>query len=447
MTAVDGGNAFAIHADDGVVAELLDFQGSVHGAGDSGAIEDVAVALVEVFKAERLLGFHGSAEVVEEAGGFGEFDSGDLDHRRGGGNFGESFAGGEVLREHLAEGEEFRRGAAHFIDGRVIIIAGGLRLEVAAVIGTAHKAERGAAVDHVVTEGHVVGELPFGFTGEAAEANDGVGFAPMIEPAGVKFRDEPRAVGTVLADFLHNFGSAAAIEAGEGVIRQGTAGHHVAAAIGGEERDFKAGGAIHVADLAHVNVIGAVAAVFIFDLHHDDGAAMGDLQGSELVAEFFQIGAGGREEARVLTADFQIGLLEEPPGVAAEFPFSAAVRSGAEDDPEAFLLGEAYEFGHVGIAGEIKFAFAGFELVPKYVNGNRVQPHGVHHAQAVGPVFVGDAGRMHFAGLDLKRFAIEQKGGVADGKRVVRGGGGGGRECQPAGGTQGERPPVDGLCQ
>ncbi len=61
-----------------------------------------------------------------------------------------------------------------------------------------------------------------------------------------------------------------------------TVGHHLAGAIGGENRHVEAGRPVEGEDFFQVGMVGAKTAVLILHLDQDDGAAMGDLQRREL---------------------------------------------------------------------------------------------------------------------------------------------------------------------
>ncbi len=100
---------------------------------------------------------------------------------------------------------------------------------------------------------------------------------------------------------------------------------------------------------------------------------MGDLERVEfLTADFVEI-LGGIEIARVLGAELDVGIFEEPPGEAAHFPFGTGVWPGAEDDPKAFLLGNAAEFSDVGLAGPVKVARRGLTIAPEEVGADGVE--------------------------------------------------------------------------
>ena len=118
----------------------------------------------------------------------------------GAGGFGQFFAGQKIFGEQLARLEKFRRGPAGFADGRVVIVAGRVRLERPVAAGP--QPERRAAVRHVNAERRVVREHVF----EVGEIFRGVAemmrLAPGVEPAGIKFAANQRAGRLECAEFL-----------------------------------------------------------------------------------------------------------------------------------------------------------------------------------------------------------------------------------------------------
>ena len=74
-----------------------------------------------------------------------------------------------------------------------------------------------------------------------------------------------------------------------------------------------------------------------------------------------------------------------------------------------------------------------FEIIPEHIDGDGIASHGLGHANALVPVFPGNAGGVHFAADDLERFSIQQELGTAQRKTMgLRIGGGGGEQKQKA---------------
>ena len=168
----------------------------------------------------------------------------------------------------------------------------------------------------------------------------------------------------------------------------------------------------------HVVVVVAEGAVFVLHLHEDDRAAVADLQWSEFVAQALQPARRRIEEARVLRAHDGGRVLQQPSRVAAELPLRADVRSGPQNDPQAFLLRLADELGDVIVAGEVVDARRLLVLIPEDVGGDGVQAHRPRHLETGVPVLAGNARVVHLAGDDAEGFAIEKKAATADRERV-----------------------------
>ncbi len=91
------------------------------------------------------------------------------------------------------------------------------------------------------------------------------------------------------------------------------------------------------------------AAVFVFNLGDEDGAAAADLEGGDFLGEAVDPALDGDHEGGIVGAEGggHAGVFEEPGGVAAELPLGAGVGAGAEDDVETFFLCGADEGGEV----------------------------------------------------------------------------------------------------
>ena len=148
---------------------------------------------------------------------------------------------------------------------------------------------------------------------------------------------------------------------------------------------------------------------------------MRDLERSELAADFVKIIFRRRDIARIAGAEFDVIVLQQPPGQAAHVPFGAGIRSGPQDNPQTFLLGNATELGGIGLAAPIKDTFLRLDLVPKKISAHCVQAHGPRHLQALTPVFLGNTGGMDLAATDLQPLAIEQEVIGADDERMLGG--------------------------
>ncbi len=203
-------------------------------------------------------------------------------------------------------------------------------------------------------------------------------------------------------------------------------GEFVAAVDGVEEGVGEAGADEDVAHVGHVGVggvgWGVKAAVLVFNLRDDDGAAATDLEWGGLLGEAVDPALGGDHEGGVVGAEGggHAGVFEEPGGEAAELPLGAGVGAGAEDDVEAFFLRGFDEGGDVVVAGEVEVAGCGLVDVPEDVGGDGVEAHGAGHLEAGVPVLAGDAGVVEFAGEDFEGLAVEGEVVALDGEGVGR---------------------------
>ena len=85
------------------------------------------------------------------------------------------------------------------------------------------------------------------------------------------------------------------------------AGSHLHIAITGVEGNGKTGCANSIPHAAHVDLIVAIGAVLVFDLHHQDVAAFRDLQRRQLPPQFIQVALHILQEIRVSGADGSSG--------------------------------------------------------------------------------------------------------------------------------------------
>src|ERR1700733_6322512 len=104
------------------------------------------------------------------------------------------------LLDYFAYLEELRPRLTGFVDGRVVVVAGHVRLIVVAIrIGAAEPAETGAAEEHVHADGVALLEHPADLRDLLRRVGVLVLRAPVIEPAGPVFCAEIWPLGTQLA--------------------------------------------------------------------------------------------------------------------------------------------------------------------------------------------------------------------------------------------------------
>ena len=143
---------------------------------------------------------------------------------------------------------------------------------------------------------------------------------------------------------------------------------------------------------------------------------MRNLQRGELLSDPGKIFFTRGEVARVLRAHLDVWSFQQPPRQTAKIPFRARVGSGSQNNMQALSLRQSAKFRDVSIAGKIKLCPFWFMDIPKQVSADCIQPHGVCHAKTLGPIFVRNAGEVHFATTNLKRLAVQKEVLIPDGK-------------------------------
>ena len=81
-----------------------------------------------------------------------------------------------------------------------------------------------------------------------------------------------------------------------------------------------------------------VGTVFVFDLYHDDGAAVGDGQVLHFVGYGFFEDGYALQKVSIGLAQADVFLFKQPPGQSAHFPFGTNVGTGTQDDVHVVLL-------------------------------------------------------------------------------------------------------------
>jgi hypothetical protein len=74
------------------------------------------------------------------------------------------------------------------------------------------------------------------------------------------------------------------------------------------------------------------------------------------------------------------------------------------------------KLGHIGGSAEIKMTGLRLYAIPENIGANRIEAHGTCHTKPMLPIFLWDAGEMHFSAADQERLATEKKIALADGK-------------------------------
>src|SRR6185369_14089861 len=106
--------------------------------------------------------------------------------------------------------------------------------------------------------------------------------------------------------------------------------------------------------MVKISFIVSIAAIFILDLHGNDGATMRRLEWDEARQKCIEVAIHSLEVGRVRTADLHAGILEQPGGQAAKIQFGADVGSGANDVLQSEIRGGLDEIDQVEHAIEVK---------------------------------------------------------------------------------------------
>ena len=233
--------------------------------------------------------------------------------------------------------------------------------------------------------------------------------APLVEPSAPKLRTHLRAVGaqlTELLELLVNIRSRAEVHRPYKVIK--TILREVRAPVALEQRD---GGGLprlpdDIPDSTNICLILAIATIFVLHLHHDDGTALVDGQVSELLAHLLFEDLEAFHEVRILLAQTDILLLQQPPRQTAHLPLCTDVGTRAHDDPHVVLLCQLHERADVIVTREVEDTLLLLVRVPEDIDTQRVHAQRFAHLDALLPVFARDTWIMHFGSFDNERFVV-----------------------------------------
>ena len=208
--------------------------------------------------------------------------------------------------------------------------------------------------------------------------------------------------------------------------------HVLRGAVAGEERDINAVLDPDVLESRHVAAVVAVTPVFILDLQHQHGSAARHQQRPHHCGEPRHVALGGGDVPRIHRSNPQVGVAQQVRRQSAKIPLGADIRAGAEEHPHPLVLRDADEARDVAVARrEVEAALGLLVVIPEDVRRDGVEAHRLRHLDAVPPVLRRNARRVHLAGADLERLAVEEEVGGREGKRVARragcGAGGNGR--------------------
>ena len=194
--------------------------------------------------------------------------------------------------------------------------------------------------------------------------------------------------------------------------------HPVGGTVGGEQLAVNAVFPVDFFYLQQVVPVIAVAAVFVFHLHHDHPAAVGDEMGPDPGQQLPVVGTNLFQIQRVIASQAHVGVGKQPGGQSAEFPFSADIRTGADNDVKSQLFSGFDVFFNIQHAAEVKLTLFAFVEIPAGIGFQRVEAAGFQLFQPVFPIFRHNPEIVHGTGNDPERLSVQQKVGTVISKSV-----------------------------
>ena len=172
---------------------------------------------------------------------------------------------------------------------------------------TVVEAEVGAAVDHIeVHRAVAVQHLGEGL-GSVVSLADVMGFVPVVEPAVPEFTAHDGLIGAECLEEVQILFASAAEIGGSQIFGQGAAAQHeIGGTVRGEVQGADIVVGIDLCDSAQVILVVAVRAVLVFDLGHQDIAAVACKIGAKLVKQSFVIAGDLGDIKRVVAAQFDV---------------------------------------------------------------------------------------------------------------------------------------------
>ena len=244
--------------------------------------------------------------------------------------------------------------------------------------------------------------------------------SPLVKPPAPELRAHLRSVGTQFAEafeLLVDVGACAEVHRPHKVV-EAVLGE-VARPVALEENRTNLVALLvlgvpisleQIADGTDVRFVLAIAAILVLYLHHDDRSTMLYGQRGELLSDFLLEDLHTLHEKRILLAQTDVLLLQQPPGQSTHFPLGADVWSRSHDDVHTIFLCQSAEGGHVVVAREVEMILLWLMDVPKHVEAECVHAEGFAHFDALLPIGSGYAWIVHLSGFDDKRLAVEEEG-------------------------------------
>ena len=337
---VEFAHLLAVHIDGGIVGNARHVHHTLDGLVEMAAVEHVAEALSQIFKVHRLVGLHGLLRFQhrEHVGRLVEIYIGNRDDGNALGDVGNGV--GHVLLHQFAHAQEFLRGPSCFADRRVVVVGGevGLNIRVVVVVGARPETKVRATVHHIEVEIDPVVEVLLRLVHNALGRNAHEGFVPVVQPSGIELCHHIGALAVVvLVDYVFEV-LHIVFAVGRGQCALDGTTFKEPRTIARKHRNVEASVQQCLSDgrtvpfvlgKGDVGTLRHVRAKLILGLHHNDGAAVGDLQVLHLCCQLVDIYAAGIQKRLVVGTNHEVLFLLQPPGITAVFPFGAAIGSRA----------------------------------------------------------------------------------------------------------------------
>lgn len=234
------------------------------------------------------------------------------------------------------------------------------------VVRPCGEAEIGAAVEHIQVEARPRVEKGIELSDDASRASCVVSAAETVKPPAPEFSAHQRDV-PALQNLEVACRVAAEIHCRQRTLRASSALHIRAAPVRGEHHDLHARVRHELSQSGEIFLVVAVGAVFVLDLHGDDGSALGALQVAYLLHDARDIPPDMPEVDGVQAPDAHILVGKQPRRQSAEIPFRADVRTGTENDIEPELARRLHKAPDIQPAREVELTLARLVEIPAHI--------------------------------------------------------------------------------
>ena len=293
----------------------------------------------------------------------------------------------------------------------VVVVAGHVGLQARAVVGAVHKAEAGAAVEHVEVDAALGEDVVQRGSGLRRVPGDVLGVAPVVEPPQPELHAHQgplRLEGAQGGEALRRLG--AEVHRGVDAPHRAAPQALVLRAVGGDQGDRHPQLTHQVPGPAEIGGVVGVGAVLVLHLHEEHRSAAVRLEGDQLLHQHPVVVRHMGLEPGVGDPEAQAVLRQEPRREAPQLPLRADVGGGAEDHVQPQVLGGADEALHVQHPVEAEGALYRLVEVPGDVGLHRVAAHGLELLQPVPPVLRHHPEVVDGPGDDLEGRAVQAEG-------------------------------------